>query len=528
MMRKGIVAAFVLVSLVVSGCGLLGVSTRPDPKAEVEATLHLLAAAAERKDIETLKAHLAEEIIAQVAEKGEMAPAGADPLDRDALVNLIESVWANAHVHELTITVDTIHLQGDSAFTQGAFVLHFADSAGTASQCVGTGTVHFVRSANDWVIAQIDVSEVSCTLTIPGTDPDTPPAEPGDDKPGDDETPGQPGDDPSPGDNEPPLPGGPFASFDICHYLVLGSQGDQVVFLQEVLAHLGYYRGRIDGDFGPMTDSAVKSFQKDHGLYVDGEVGPKTIAELHRVMADWNGYYDCGAIDDRPRAGETFLAVTTLRPGTSYETPVYTYESPVPGPTLVFIGCIHGNERSGHLALTEAIDRGITISRGRVVIVPEFNKKGCERNTRTYNGYDFNRQFPVGGTPTLAVARALWDLIRTQPNLAFVVDFHDGFNNSLANTLIHTRQSEAGRVARKLRDALNDIRPSNSSRPKWRAMTEPIGGSVTRKVGRDLNTPAMIVELAGRTNPDPLSLRKTYAWTIMKMIGSEYGITILF
>ena len=59
-------------------------------------------------------------------------------------------------------------------------------------------------------------------------------------------------------------------------------------------------------------------------------------------------------------------------------------------------------------------------------------------------------------------------------------------------------------------------------------MTEPIGGSVTRKVGRDLNTPAMIVELAGRTNPDPLSLRKTYAWTIMKMIGSEYGITILF
>ena len=102
-------------------------------------------------------------------------------MDRDALVNLIESVWANAHVHELTITVDTIHLQGDSAFTQGAFVLHSRIRQGRYRN-VSVREPSFVRSANDWVIAQIDVSEVSCTLTIPGTDPDTPPAEPGDDR----------------------------------------------------------------------------------------------------------------------------------------------------------------------------------------------------------------------------------------------------------------------------------------------------------------------------------------------------------
>ena len=57
-----------------------------------------------------------------------------------------------------------------------------------------------------------------------------------------------------------------------------GSKGDAVKEMQSLLQRLGYDLGPcgVDGDFGRMTEKAVKAFQQDHGLKVDGIVGPKT------------------------------------------------------------------------------------------------------------------------------------------------------------------------------------------------------------------------------------------------------------
>lgn len=48
--------------------------------------------------------------------------------------------------------------------------------------------------------------------------------------------------------------------------------------LQTLLTMQGYFGedGVIDGQFGPVTDRAVKNFQRDGGLTVDGLVGPQT------------------------------------------------------------------------------------------------------------------------------------------------------------------------------------------------------------------------------------------------------------
>ena len=61
-----------------------------------------------------------------------------------------------------------------------------------------------------------------------------------------------------------------------------GDKGDAVRKAQELLRAHGYSLGKwgIDGDFGSATESAVKAFQKDHGLGQDGIVGPKTWAAL--------------------------------------------------------------------------------------------------------------------------------------------------------------------------------------------------------------------------------------------------------
>ena len=61
-----------------------------------------------------------------------------------------------------------------------------------------------------------------------------------------------------------------------------GCKGETVAEMQGVLERLGYDLGScgVDGDFGRMTEKAVKAFQKDHGLKTDGICGPRTWKEL--------------------------------------------------------------------------------------------------------------------------------------------------------------------------------------------------------------------------------------------------------
>mgnify|MGYP000746000576 CR=1 FL=1 len=63
-----------------------------------------------------------------------------------------------------------------------------------------------------------------------------------------------------------------------------GSYGDEVAELQQDLGHIGYYKGKVDRDFGPLTDMAVRGFQGDKGLIVDGWAGPKTFAKLDEAI----------------------------------------------------------------------------------------------------------------------------------------------------------------------------------------------------------------------------------------------------
>ncbi len=61
-------------------------------------------------------------------------------------------------------------------------------------------------------------------------------------------------------------------------YTASSSYNKQV---QQKLKDLGYYTGSIDGVIGPISIAAIKKFQKDNGLVVDGIVGTKTAAKLH-------------------------------------------------------------------------------------------------------------------------------------------------------------------------------------------------------------------------------------------------------
>jgi N-acetylmuramoyl-L-alanine amidase len=66
-------------------------------------------------------------------------------------------------------------------------------------------------------------------------------------------------------------------------------RGDDVCTLQERLLELGYDAYRADGIFGVQTETALRSFQRDYGLRVDGICGPATVRALRQLQPKVRG-----------------------------------------------------------------------------------------------------------------------------------------------------------------------------------------------------------------------------------------------
>lgn len=85
-------------------------------------------------------------------------------------------------------------------------------------------------------------------------------------------------------------------------------RGDDVAELQRQLGSLGFDAGRVDGIFGPMTELALKDFQRNAGLTTDGVCGRDVVATLRRLGSKAGttetvaGVRERQRLRDRPRA----------------------------------------------------------------------------------------------------------------------------------------------------------------------------------------------------------------------------------
>lgn len=61
-----------------------------------------------------------------------------------------------------------------------------------------------------------------------------------------------------------------------------GSKGAGVRELQKLLVRAGYSLD-VDADYGPSTEKAVRNYQKNNGLEIDGVAGPATMKSLQRL-----------------------------------------------------------------------------------------------------------------------------------------------------------------------------------------------------------------------------------------------------
>ena len=96
--------------------------------------------------------------------------------------------------------------------------------------------------------------------------------------------------------------------------LKFGSQGGQVSQAQARLVQLGYYQGEYDGIFGYSTYLAVKGFQANNSLTVDGVIGELTIARLYSAGAvNKAGAVDGSAYHLRVAYGDDGSAVSLVQ-----------------------------------------------------------------------------------------------------------------------------------------------------------------------------------------------------------------------
>lgn len=64
------------------------------------------------------------------------------------------------------------------------------------------------------------------------------------------------------------------------------SSGSEVRRLQEALHALEFYDGTITGNYGRLTQEAVRLFQKKYDLDADGVAGPKTLAKIKSELGE--------------------------------------------------------------------------------------------------------------------------------------------------------------------------------------------------------------------------------------------------
>lgn len=106
---------------------------------------------------------------------------------------------------------------------------------------------------------------------------------------------------------------------------------DAVRTLQRHLKDLRYYAGAIDGDFGPSTELAVRAFQTNNRLTVDGKAGEATLNLLYSGRARAAGSTGGGGVPGAP-----------VTPVPKY-TPVVNYVNVTPSPGGNYVTLQYGD-----------------------------------------------------------------------------------------------------------------------------------------------------------------------------------------
>ncbi|MDI9480173.1 MAG: fibronectin type III domain-containing protein [Bacillota bacterium] len=217
-------------------------------------------------------------------------------------------------------------------------------------------------------------------------------------------------------------------------------------------------------------------------------------------------------VNSSPSPSESKVEVKTLAPGTKYATPLYVINSGKPGPVVMVVGGVHGNEKAGYTAARKITE--YQISRGTLLVLPEANQLAIKAGRRAASGYsDLNRSFPQTSSqaPKTALSRAIFNAIK-EHKVDWLIDLHEGYDyyknsntSSVGQTLIYYPANSTRTTAQAIVNDLNKgIKTSNQ---KFTLLRYPVKGSLARAAGEYLGVRAMIFETCSKP---ALSTRVNY------------------
>ncbi|GAB7257238.1 succinylglutamate desuccinylase/aspartoacylase family protein [Polaribacter sp. OB-PA-B3] len=122
------------------------------------------------------------------------------------------------------------------------------------------------------------------------------------------------------------------------------------------------------------------------------------------------------------------LEVAKLHTRTTVKVPVIIERSQNPGPVVLLLAGIHGDETNGVGIIREIISLGINKPKaGTIICIPVFNIFGYLIQTREFpDGRDLNRMFPGTLNGSLASQFAYQFTKEIAPYVDYVIDFHTG------------------------------------------------------------------------------------------------------
>lgn len=122
------------------------------------------------------------------------------------------------------------------------------------------------------------------------------------------------------------------------------------------------------------------------------------------------------------------LEVAKLHTRTTVKVPVIIERATKPGPVVLLLAGIHGDETNGVGIIREIISLGINKpTKGTIICIPVFNIFGYLIETREFpDGRDLNRMFPGTLNGSLASQFAYQFTQKIAPFVDYVIDFHTG------------------------------------------------------------------------------------------------------
>lgn len=209
-----------------------------------------------------------------------------------------------------------------------------------------------------------------------------------------------------------------------------------------------------------------------------------------------------------------------LMPGTPYQTAYYAKSGATPGPTIVVIGGVHGDEVAGYLAARQL--KNWTVQSGTLVIVPEANVPAIKANRR-FVGRNMNALFPgkKDGDGNERLAYALWQLIKnSKPDLLLTLHESRGFYSQdrarYGQTFTFDMPNYRDRFAAVAATANAAIAPG---RERFSLKMEAFPTCPTYCATRWLGVPATSIETA---RPLPLAKRVNYQMAALRAFFAEW------